>query len=85
MKYRIFQYAAMLAGPYFFGVNVVITIARRNLEPPIAALQTRRNLDTERQTGDWVNSILNSQWRIRAWATQLQIVTFDLFSFLKKD
>jgi len=25
----------MLAGPYFLGVNVVITIARRNLEPLI--------------------------------------------------
>ena len=32
MKNRIFQYVAMQAGPDFFCVNVVITIARRNLQ-----------------------------------------------------
>jgi len=32
MKNRIFQYVAMQAGADFLWINVVITIARRNLE-----------------------------------------------------
>ncbi len=40
MKNRIFKYVLMQAGPDFLCVNVVITIARRNLEPPITKLHT---------------------------------------------